>query len=191
MKKLNKIEQVDVNTVNKWIVAHGKTYVTNICDLNSQIERYNHFQMIRRLTTTLVALATVAFFGYFLLRAPEQINTDSIFGLSALVALIWCIVYILCRSQHPDKTEVFKSVRKFDHDWKTMKKLEQKGHDFDTHLFNIGYEIAEADRMLNKPEAERLKKKLRKEQKTLLAFGRCKEDWGIYIPEIKPSALTN
>ena len=192
MKTLDKFKQLDTNLANDWIVVHDKTYITHTADLNTQIKRYNRFQMIRYLIATLAAFSIVVFFGYyFLFKIPEQVNGDAIFGLTALASLVWFMVYCFCRAQHPDKVEVFESVRKFARDWKAMKKLEQKGYGFDTHLYQIGDKIAEADRMLDKPKANSLKKKLRKEQKTLLAFGRCREDWGIYIPKQPSTVVMN
>lgn len=183
MKALNMYKQLDTNLANEWIVVHNKNHISDTSDLNDLIKRYNNHQTMRWLVSILIAGITTTLFGYWLSKMPEQINIESISGLSVLVVTMGIITYVLLWPQHPDKVEVFKSVRKFSHDWKELKKLERKGYGFDLNLYQIGGEISEAQRMLNKPKAERLKKKLRKEQKVLLAFGRCKEDWGIYIPE--------
>ncbi len=189
MKKLDIHRPLDIELANEWIAAQKKPHIETTADLNQQIARYNRFQTVRITASTLVEVVTAVFFGYWLSKTPEQINTETISAFSILLIAIWLIVYCLCRPQAPDKIEVFKSVRKFSGDRKDIKLLENAGRGFESHLEYIGHEIAEANRLKDEPEAKRLKKKLRSEQDILLAFGRCKKGWEHYIPEPKKTTV--
>ncbi len=183
VKKLKKLNQLDTNLANEWITTQKKPHIITTCDLNYLITRYNHHQMVRWVASILSTGTTLAFFGYWLSKTPEQVNIDSMLPLSLLATMVGVIIYVLLRPQSPGKIEVFRSVRDFAQDWKEMKALERKGYVYDYRLHNLGQAIAEAQRRLNEPEANRLKKQLRKNQRTILAFGRGQKDWAVYIPD--------
>lgn len=185
----NKIERSWENSLAyRWVRNHKKEHVIDLVDLNHHLDVHIKASKLSFWVGTTVAVAATGFFGIWLMRMPEQLNLESGFAISVLIAMLWFIARSWMKTQIFSRNfDAFTSVEQYLMDMEGFEILKQNLEHTSEYLHGLGTEISTSDRR-HGPESsssKSLRKKFKRIHGTLISFGLCNKDWGHYIPNLK------